>query len=94
MAALCFAGPSLAVPNERWESLVRVLRSLLEAGEVQPEQVGIVSPYKAQVNLLQKLLGSDAAAQRAPHNHAEALGALAACLEDRDIELRLSALDC
>ena len=51
-------GTSKSNPEEA-KAVMQTLRSLVDAGELQPEHIGIVTPYRGQKELIQKLIASD-----------------------------------
>lgn len=51
-------GTSKSNPEEA-KAVMQTLRSVIDAGELEPEHVGIVTPYRGQKELIQKLIASE-----------------------------------
>lgn len=51
-------GTSKSNPEEA-KAVMHALRNLIDAGELKPEHIGIVTPYRGQKELIQKLIASE-----------------------------------
>jgi superfamily I DNA and/or RNA helicase len=51
-------GTSKSNPEEA-KAVMQTLRDLLDAGELEPDHIGIVTPYRGQKELIQKLIASE-----------------------------------